>query len=78
MDQVILQMKGICKAFAGVPALCNASLELKSGEVHALLGENGAGKSTTIKMMTGILIVVDFPAKLSAILVQMAQENLQQ
>ena len=51
---IVLEMKGISKAFNGVPALRDAQLTLKSGEVHALLGENGAGKSTLIKILGGI------------------------
>lgn len=50
----LLEMKGICKSFNGVPALHDAQLSLESGEVHALLGENGAGKSTLIKILGGI------------------------
>ena len=51
----LLEMKGICKSFNGVPALRDVQLTLESGEVHALLGENGAGKSTTMNMITGYL-----------------------
>jgi ribose transport system ATP-binding protein len=46
-------MRSISKAFAGIPALSSASLEVSSGEVHALIGQNGAGKSTMIKILTG-------------------------
>ena len=49
----LLSMQGISKYFAGVPALRDASLELQAGEVHALIGQNGAGKSTMVKVMTG-------------------------
>jgi len=46
-------MQGVHKYFAGVPALRDASLQLYAGEVHALIGQNGAGKSTMIKVVTG-------------------------
>lgn len=53
-NQVILDMKGIDKRFAGVHALKKCSLKLRKGEVNALAGENGAGKSTLMKILTGI------------------------
>ncbi len=53
MTTPLLRMQGIDKAFGGVPALAQASLEVLPGEVHALIGQNGAGKSTMIKILTG-------------------------
>lgn len=50
----VLLMEGIVKDFPGVRALSNVSLELFAGEVTALVGENGAGKSTVVKVLTGI------------------------
>lgn len=50
---LLLSMREIDKRFAGVPALASASLEVEPGEVHALIGQNGAGKSTMIKILTG-------------------------
>lgn len=47
-------MRGIEKAFAGVPVLRGVDLELAHGEVVALVGENGAGKSTLIKILSGL------------------------
>src|ERR687885_1296322 len=48
-------MQGINKQFLGVPALRDARFEVGRGEVHALIGQNGAGKSTIIKVLTGVI-----------------------
>ena len=53
-DEVILELNHITKIFPGVKALNNVHFDLKRGEVHALMGENGAGKSTFIKVITGV------------------------
>lgn len=52
-DDMVLRMQGISKRFAAIQALDNVQFELKKGEVHALLGENGAGKSTFLNIMSG-------------------------
>lgn len=53
-DDLILELKGITKIFPGVKALDQVQFQLRRGEVHALMGENGAGKSTFIKVITGV------------------------
>ena len=54
MSEYRLEMCDVVKTFPGVKALNHAQLKLKPGTVHALMGENGAGKSTTILMMMGL------------------------
>lgn len=53
-DTPVLRLAGITKTFPGVKALNEVSLELYPGQVTALIGENGAGKSTIVKVLTGI------------------------
>lgn len=54
MPQSLLKAVGISKSFAGVHALNNVSLEIQPGEIHCLAGENGCGKSTLIKIISGV------------------------
>ncbi|TKW78184.1 MAG: ATP-binding cassette domain-containing protein, partial [Bradyrhizobium icense] len=51
---VLLEMRGISKAFAGVKALSDVNFAVRQGEIHALVGENGAGKSTLMKVLSGV------------------------
>jgi ribose transport system ATP-binding protein len=50
-----IAMKNIEKSFNGVSVLKKVSLQVESGEIHALLGENGAGKSTLMNILGGVL-----------------------
>jgi len=52
--QPVLSLRGISKGFPGVKALQDVRLDLYPGTVTALVGENGAGKSTIVKVLTGI------------------------
>ncbi len=61
MDMVVdaavtdaVRMQGVSKSFDGVHALRNVDFRVQRGEIHALLGENGAGKSTILKILNGV------------------------
>jgi monosaccharide-transporting ATPase len=54
MEENILEIRNLKKAFEGVMAVDHVSFSVRRGEVHALMGENGAGKSTVIKIISGV------------------------
>ena len=53
-SDVLLRVPGVAKAFGPTQALRDCSMELRAGEVHALVGENGCGKSTLVKILSGV------------------------
>ena len=52
--KILLEARGISKQFGGVEVLSDINLDLCTGEIHALLGENGAGKSTFAWVLAGV------------------------
>ncbi len=50
----LLELRGAGKSFGGVVALEGVDFDLRAGEIHGLVGENGAGKSTTMKIIAGV------------------------
>jgi ABC-type sugar transport system ATPase subunit len=50
----LLRVANVAKAFGATQAVRDASFELRAGEVHALVGENGCGKSTMVKILSGV------------------------
>ena len=54
MTDYLLRAVEVRKYFAGVKALDGVTLEIRPGEVHCLAGENGCGKSTLIKIISGV------------------------
>jgi ribose transport system ATP-binding protein len=53
-DELALELRGVDKHFGGTAALRGATLRVRPGTVHALLGGNGSGKSTAIKILAGV------------------------
>ena len=49
----VISIQGLCKFYGGKAAVYRLSLSVPPGAIYALLGDNGAGKSTTIKVLTG-------------------------
>jgi len=54
LEEPVLEVRDVTVRFPGVVALDGVSFQLRPGEVHALVGENGAGKSSLIKVVTGV------------------------
>ncbi len=50
----LLELSGVSKSFGGIAALKDVDFVLRAGEIHGLVGENGAGKSTTMKIIAGV------------------------
>jgi ribose transport system ATP-binding protein len=55
MADPILSLNGVSKSFGPIEVLHGVDFELRPGEIHALIGENGAGKSTTMKILGGYI-----------------------
>lgn len=70
--KTIIEVKGLCKSFAEVKAVNNLNFEVNAGELFAFLGQNGAGKSTTINILIGTLL------KDSGTIVYADNENFEQ
>ncbi|WP_051447573.1 sugar ABC transporter ATP-binding protein [Rhizobium leguminosarum] len=54
-QQVAVRLQNVSKSYGGIKALRDVSFEVKPGEIRALLGENGAGKSTVLKILCGVV-----------------------
>ena len=55
MGQKIIELKKVCKIYPGVRALDKVDFEIGKGEIHCLVGQNGCGKSTMIKIVSGVV-----------------------
>src|ERR1700680_2000786 len=65
----MLELSGVCASYGSVPAITNVSITIGEGEAVGLLGANGAGKSTTLRVVSGLV-------KLSAGSITFAGTNL--
>lgn len=54
MSEVLLECRGVNKAFGGVITAKNVNLKVEAGEIHGLIGPNGAGKTTLLNLISGI------------------------
>src|ERR1041385_4182633 len=58
----IVSIRSVSKRFPGVTALADVTLDVRAGELHAICGEKGAGKSTLMKILSGV--ITDFEGEL--------------
>jgi len=55
MNENLLEIRNVSKAYVGVQALDKVDMTIRKGEIHCLVGENGSGKSTLIKVVAGVV-----------------------
>ena len=55
-ERTVLRAEDIHKSYAGIEALQGVTLALRHGEVHALLGVDGSGKSTLVQILAGVIV----------------------
>ena len=55
MSDTVIQVNNLCKNFDNKPAVVNLSLQINRGDIYGFLGPNGSGKTTTIRMLCGLL-----------------------
>ena len=55
MNEIVLEVNGLCKSFGGVLATDHLDLGVERGSIHAVIGPNGAGKTTLINQLSGLL-----------------------
>ena len=53
VHEPVLRVAGLSKTFGATRALQDVSIDIRAGEIHALMGQNGSGKSTLIKCLAG-------------------------
>ena len=75
MENYAIEMLNITKKFPGIIANDNVTLQLRSGEIHALLGENGAGKSTLMSVLFGLYQAEEGVIKKNGQVVQIKDPN---
>jgi len=51
----VLELRNVCKSYSGIAAVKDVSFTARAGEITGYLGANGSGKSTTMKMITGLI-----------------------
>jgi ABC-type sugar transport system ATPase subunit len=69
INDIVLSMRHISKSFPWVVVLDNIDFTIRKGEIHALMGENGAGQSTLIKILIGVEEYVQATEQLSNIFI---------
>jgi ABC-type sugar transport system ATPase subunit len=86
----LVAARGIVKSYGGVRALRGVDFDVRAGEVHALVGENGAGKSSLVKVLSGIVqpdagtierggaaVAIDKPARAKALGIETMHQELE-
>ncbi|WP_349255690.1 ATP-binding cassette domain-containing protein [Puia sp.] len=54
-NEIAISVKGLKKSYKNIPVLAEVDLEVKTGSIFALLGSNGSGKTTIVKILTTLL-----------------------